>query len=189
MAPGVQTSPLAQRVGFYHVFLHLRWLNELNLPQVERLGLVDQSLALLTILAQAEASSVPCYRGHRLLALLPHLHEAFRPLPWPALGGEVLLSEPPAAPRLQRSVTVGSRWAEAAQELRLMAGRLTVHGEQLLKSCREQLEVLETMRPLCEEGMQGEFRGLETTLRNFEPKVEDFSSLFMDFEALKSLKA
>lgn len=29
------------------------------------------------------------------------------------------------------------------------------------------------MLPLCDEVTQGHLRGLETTLRNFEPKVED----------------
>lgn len=133
----------------------LRWLNELGLEQVERLGLVDQSLALLTTLAQAEAQSlVPCYRGHRLLRLLPYLHEAWHRHPtWPALGGKaseaVLLSEAPAAPpaaapQLLRTATaMSATWSHAAQELRQVAGRLTVHGEELRRSCQQHMAMIQ----------------------------------------------
>ncbi|CAK9114393.1 Uncharacterized protein SCF082_LOCUS53005 [Durusdinium trenchii] len=121
------------------------WLSgeRLELSPVERLGLFDQSMALVRCLAMAEAqslgSAVPHYRGHLLLPLLPHFHEGMQKLTWPALGGKkvhaagdvVLISDAPAAPAaagagagaarptlLRTTSAVQESWAEAAQSLR-----------------------------------------------------------------------
>ncbi|CAK9021977.1 unnamed protein product [Durusdinium trenchii] len=171
------------------------WLSgeRLELSPVERLGLFDQSMALVRCLAMAEAqSAVPHYRGHLLLPLLPHFHEGMQKLTWPALGGKkagdvVLISDAPAAPAaagagagaarptlLRTTSAVQESWAEAAQSLRQIAGRLTVHGEELKRNCQQNVEWIKAMLPLSDEVSAGLLKDAELSLMFFEPKIEEW---------------
>ncbi|CAL1134795.1 unnamed protein product [Cladocopium goreaui] len=172
------------------------WLADeerLPLSPVERLGFFDQSMALAKCLAVAEAQSVvPRYRGHLLLSLLQFCYEAMQSLKWPALGGKkagdvVLVSDAspvrpsgafPAAlgagpPLLQRTASAMQvSWMEAAQSLRQVAGRLALHGDELQRSCQENLEMIKAMLPLSDELQTGILKDVEITLKGFTPKVE-----------------
>eukprot|EP00435_Cladocopium_sp_Y103_P073803 s100_g45.t1 len=180
------------------------WLADeerLPLSPVERLGFFDQSMALAKCLAAAEAqtlgekmrSVVPRYRGHLLLPLLPFFYEAMQSLKWPTLGGKkagdvVLVSDAvvrpgrgacavgfAAPPLLQRTASAMQvSWMEAAQSLRQVAGRLALHGDELQRSCQENLEMIKAMLPVSDELQTGILKDVEITLKGFMPKVEEW---------------
>ena len=140
--------------------MFVRWLTGLPMSPVERLGLLEQITAFVTALALSESRSFwPCYRGHLLLPLIPRFHESLSVFAWPSLGGSkkvtdvVLLSAAPqpkpvpkGPPVLLRAATaLQANWADAIRDLRETAGRLAVHGDELLRSVREAQALVQEM--------------------------------------------
>ena len=140
--------------------MFVRWLTGLPMSPVERLGLLEQITAFVTALALSESRSFwPCYRGHLLLPLIPRFHESLSAFAWPSLGGSkkvtdvVLLSAAPqpkpvpkGPPVLLRAATaLQANWADAVRDLRETAGRLAVHGDELLRSVREAQALVQEM--------------------------------------------
>ncbi|CAE7559110.1 unnamed protein product [Symbiodinium sp. CCMP2592] len=165
------------------------WLTGLPMSPVERLGLLEQITAFVTALALSESRSFwPCYRGHLLLPLIPRFHESLSPFAWPSLGGSkkvtdvVLLSAAPqpkqvpkGPPVLLRAATaLQANWADAVRDLRETAGRLAVHGDELLRSVREAQALVQEMhsRSPSEAISKAALHGAEVSLEGVAPKIE-----------------
>ncbi|CAE7949999.1 unnamed protein product [Symbiodinium sp. KB8] len=167
------------------------WLQGLPMSPVERLGLLEQITAFVSALALSESRSFwPCYRGHLLLPLIPRFHESLPAFAWPSLGGSkkvtdvVLLSAAPqpkpvkkGPPVLLRAATaLQANWADAVRDLRETAGRLAVHGDELLRTVREAQALVREMlsRSPSEAISKAALHGAESTLEGVVPKIEEW---------------